>query len=105
MTLSKTNQQQKTRIRDGAPHHGSRCVMVFWHQLGTNLDCLPPDKSQDQPAAEVVEGWALRGVAQEAEIVERVATDPPFVDIPANKPPLPGLEFHLAALMVNNIKP
>ena len=35
-TLSKTNQQQKTRIRYSEPHHGSWWVLVFWHQLGTN---------------------------------------------------------------------
>jgi hypothetical protein len=31
-----TNQQQKARIRDGETHHGSPCVLVFWHQVGTN---------------------------------------------------------------------
>ena len=27
--------QQKGKIRDGSDHHGSWCVTVFWHQLGT----------------------------------------------------------------------
>lgn len=34
-TLSKNHQQQKGKIRDGSPHHGSSCVRLFWHQLGT----------------------------------------------------------------------
>jgi hypothetical protein len=33
---SATNQQQKARIRDDTDHHGSWCVTVFWHQVGTN---------------------------------------------------------------------
>ena len=32
---------EKGRIRDGAPHHGSSCVRVFWHQLGTRVEFSP----------------------------------------------------------------
>ena len=34
-TPYKRNQQQKARISDNEPHHGSWWVMVFWHQFGT----------------------------------------------------------------------
>jgi len=34
------NQHQKGKIRDGTTHHGSSCVSVFWHQLGTLPCCL-----------------------------------------------------------------
>jgi hypothetical protein len=33
--LSTTNPQQQGKIRDGTTHHGSSCVRVFWHRLGT----------------------------------------------------------------------
>jgi len=34
-TLSKSNHQEKRKIRDGTHHDGSLCVSVFWHQVGT----------------------------------------------------------------------
>lgn len=38
MTLSKTNQHQKTRILASEPHHGSWWGLVAWHQLGTKRE-------------------------------------------------------------------
>src|SRR5215467_4860510 len=35
-TPRNSDHQQKGRIRDDTGHHGSRWVMVFWHQVGTN---------------------------------------------------------------------
>jgi hypothetical protein len=35
--LCKRNHQVKEKIGDGTDHHGSWCVRVFWHQLGTRL--------------------------------------------------------------------